>query len=56
MALNGPGTRIIDAGGATVLPGFIEAHMHVFLGGASLTSLQLEGVHGLERLTRVVRD
>ncbi len=27
-ALAGPGTRIIDAGGATVLPGLIDAHCH----------------------------
>ncbi len=51
----GPATRIIDAAGATVLPGFIEAHMHVFPGGAGLASLQLDGVHGLEALARSVR-
>jgi predicted amidohydrolase YtcJ len=28
-ALAGPGTRIIDAGGATVTPGFIDAHSHM---------------------------
>ena len=53
--LSGPATRTIDAAGATVLPGFIEAHMHVFPGGAGLASLQLEGVHGLEALARSVR-
>ena len=36
-------------------PGFIESHLHVFPGGASLTSLQLDGVHGMERLAAVVR-
>ena len=51
VALRGPATRVIDAAGATVLPGFIEAHMHVFPGGAGLASLQLDGVHGLEALT-----
>jgi predicted amidohydrolase YtcJ len=28
-ALSYKGTRLIDAQGATVLPGFIESHMHV---------------------------
>jgi predicted amidohydrolase YtcJ len=55
LARRGQGTRVIDAAGATVLPGFIESHLHVFPGGASLTSLQLNGVHGMDRLTAVVR-
>ena len=28
----GPNTRVIDAHGATVLPGFVEAHLHIFSG------------------------
>ena len=31
-SLIGPGTDVIDAGGATVLPGFVDAHNHVRLG------------------------
>lgn len=54
-ALRGPATQVIDARGASVLPGFIEAHMHVFGGGASLGRLALDGVAGLERLRAVVR-
>jgi predicted amidohydrolase YtcJ len=27
-ALSGPGTRVIDAGGRTVIPGLIDSHMH----------------------------
>ncbi|MFZ1425292.1 MAG: amidohydrolase family protein, partial [Geminicoccaceae bacterium] len=55
LALSGPATRVIDAAGATVLPGFIESHLHVFPGGASLTSLAVDGVHGLDQLTAIVR-
>lgn len=44
--LKGPGTRVIDTGGATVLPGFIESHLHLFMGGNELAHLQLLGVHG----------
>jgi predicted amidohydrolase YtcJ len=49
MALAGPGTRVIAAGGRTLLPGFFESHMHLF-GGAELNHLQLTGVHGREAL------
>lgn len=31
--LAGPGTRIVDAGGRTVLPGLIDAHIHMFRAG-----------------------
>lgn len=49
-ALAGPGTRVIDAQGATVLPGFIESHLHLFMGGNELAHLQLLGVSGFEAL------
>lgn len=49
-ALAGPETRVIDAGGRTLLPGFVESHLHLVLGGAELTQLQLGGLHGLENL------
>ena len=35
-ALVGPATRVIDAGGATVLPGFIDTHMHPVTSSAQL--------------------
>lgn len=54
-ALRDRKTRVIDARGATVLPGFIEAHLHLFSGGASLDALSLMDVYGLDRLTAVVR-
>ena len=56
MSLHRPGTRVVDAAGATLLPGFIESHLHIFMGGASLTSLQLAGVQGMDALLRAVRD
>jgi predicted amidohydrolase YtcJ len=48
--LAGPATRIIDAQGATVLPGFVESHMHLF-GGVELNHLQLGGCRGLAELS-----
>ncbi len=43
----GSGTEVMDAGGATVLPGFVESHLHLVLGGAELSQLHLGGVTGL---------
>lgn len=53
-ALRGPDTKIIDARGGSVVPGFIEAHMHLFSGAAELAHLQLAGVHGLDALREAV--
>jgi predicted amidohydrolase YtcJ len=50
--LAGPATQVIDARGATVLPGFIESHMHLFIGGAELENLQLDGCADLDLLAR----
>lgn len=47
----GPETKVLDAQGATVLPGLIESHMHLFLGGAALGHLSAAGLCGLEALT-----
>jgi predicted amidohydrolase YtcJ len=55
-ALAGPDTRIVDAGGRTLLPGFVESHLHLVLGGNELTQLQLGGVSGFEELARLFRD
>jgi predicted amidohydrolase YtcJ len=37
----GPQTRVIDAGGKLVLPGFNDAHVHFIQGGAQLDQVQL---------------
>ncbi len=54
-ALAGAGTRVIDAGGRTLLPGFVESHLHLVLGGNELTQLQLGGVEGFEPLNAAFR-
>lgn len=43
-------TRIIDAGGNTVLPGLSENHLHLFSGSAELDHLQLKGIQGFDAL------
>ena len=41
---------MVDAGGATVIPGFVEGHMHLFAGAAELDHLQLFGTRGFDEL------
>jgi predicted amidohydrolase YtcJ len=54
-ALGGPGCRRVDAGGRTLLPGFVESHLHLVLGGNELSQLQLGGVSGFDDLARLFR-
>lgn len=39
LNLRGPGTRTIDLGGQTLLPGFVDAHAHIWKIGHLLTTL-----------------
>ncbi|MGE0845906.1 MAG: amidohydrolase [Flavobacteriaceae bacterium] len=55
-ALAGGDARVIDAGGASVLPGFVESHMHLFPGSAELDNLHLDGVKGFDALATAIRD
>jgi predicted amidohydrolase YtcJ len=55
LALRGPATRIIEAAGRTLLPGFVESHMHLFAGAAGLAHLQLHGVRGFDALAARMR-
>ncbi|MCX7349587.1 MAG: amidohydrolase family protein, partial [Alphaproteobacteria bacterium] len=50
MAEKGAITRVVDAGGGSVIPGFIEGHMHLFAGAAELSHLDLTGTRGFEEL------
>ena len=51
-ALAGPGTRLVDAGGKTVLPGFNDAHVHFLMGGFSLASVDLRDAASPEEMAR----
>ena len=48
-ALAHPGTKVIDAAGALVLPGFIDSHVHFMKGGFSLLDLSLRTVTSKEQ-------
>lgn len=52
----GPHTRIIDAKGDRLLPGFNDAHVHFSDGGASLSSVQLVNVTSLKEFVRRIAD
>ena len=54
-ALVGPATRIIDAQGATVAPGFNDAHVHFISGGLSLSDVDLAGLTTLRDVQDTIR-
>ena len=55
-ALAAPGTRIIDAGGKLVLPGFNDAHVHFLMGGFSLANVDLRDAQSPQELAKRLSD
>lgn len=51
-AWRGPQTRVIDAGGKLLLPGFNDAHVHFVSGGAQLDNVQLNDAPSKEEFVR----
>jgi len=41
MKLGGPNTRVVDLNNRLAVPGFNDAHVHFYIGGATLSSVQL---------------
>ena len=56
MALAGPRTQVIDAGGRLVLPGLIDAHVHFLRYAISRRYVDLHGVVDLAEVRRRVRE
>ncbi len=55
LDLAGPDTRVIDGAGRTVLPGFNDSHLHIFIGSVGLSHLNLTTVRGVDALRDAVR-
>ena len=54
MALRGPATTTIDASGCTVLPGLIDAHLHLTSLGLKLERAVLDGARSQEEMVERV--
>lgn len=54
LALRGDATRVVDLAGATVLPGLVDSHTHVFGLGAALERVDLVDVDTEEEAIRRV--
>ena len=53
--MRGIGTKMIDAGGKLVLPGFTDCHIHLIDGGFSLTQANLEGAKDIAEIQNRLR-
>lgn len=52
----GPSTKVIDAKGKLVLPGFTDCHVHFMSGSLGLTQVDLTGANTIEEIQRRVKD
>ncbi|MEM7533987.1 MAG: amidohydrolase [Chloroflexota bacterium] len=56
LAQRTPQTRVIDAGGCTLMPGIHDAHYHLLMGSERLEHLNLEAVTSLDQLAAMIRQ
>jgi len=54
--LRGAGTKVIDAAGKLVLPGFVDSHIHFLDGSLSLGRVNLEGAKDTADIQKRLRD
>ena len=55
-AWRGPNTRVVDAAGKRLLPGFNDAHVHFTSGGQQLDSVQLTDATSAQEFVRRIAD
>lgn len=55
MALVGPDTRVIDLQGRLLMPGFVEGHIHPFLGAFLTSGVDLQLPTGADALAAIER-
>ncbi|HEX8871322.1 MAG TPA: amidohydrolase [Candidatus Acidoferrum sp.] len=55
-AWRGPQSRVIDAGGKLLLPGFNDSHVHFVIGGMQLDSVDLKDVTSPQEFARLIGE
>jgi predicted amidohydrolase YtcJ len=55
-AMKGPSTAMVDARGASILPGFNDSHVHFVSGAQSIQELDLSGARTLEEVQQRIRE
>ena len=56
QSFKGTKTRLIDVGGGSLMPGFIDSHYHMMYGALNLDGMQLEPASNYEELSRIILD
>jgi predicted amidohydrolase YtcJ len=55
-AWSGPSTKVIDAGGARILPGFNDSHVHFLGGGMQLDNVDLRQAPSPQEFARLIGE
>jgi predicted amidohydrolase YtcJ len=55
-SLIAPTTQVKDVNGATILPGFVDCHIHLIEYGLSLRNIDLRGVQSIDEMKRRVAE
>lgn len=55
LGLRGPGTRVLDAAGGAILPGFVDAHVHAAFAGVERLSCDLTAARTEQETLDLVR-
>lgn len=56
LDFRGTQTEVVDLDGATLLPGFVDAHAHPVAGGIARLQCDLSEVHSLERYREIIHE
>jgi predicted amidohydrolase YtcJ len=53
--LQNKNTKVIDAGGRLVMPGFVDCHIHFLEGSLGIDRVHLEGAHNVADIQKILR-
>jgi predicted amidohydrolase YtcJ len=54
--MRGIGTKVIDAGGKVMLPGFTDCHVHFYEGSLALGRVSLDGLTNVAEIQKTLRE